>query len=37
MDERMDRRMVGYTDECVDGWMVVGWVDERIGGRMDGW
>jgi hypothetical protein len=33
--------MYGYynlqIDGFVDGWMDVGWVDERIGGWMDGW
>jgi hypothetical protein len=29
--------MVEYMDECVDGWMDVGWVDEWIGEWMDGW
>jgi organic anion transporter 5A len=33
----MDRWMVVYVDECVDGWMDVGWLDEWIGGWMDGW
>jgi hypothetical protein len=34
-----------WTDGCLgiwmnllkDGWMDVGWVDERIGGWMEGW
>jgi organic anion transporter 5A len=37
MDERMERLMVGYINECLDGWLDVGWVDEWIAGWMDGW
>jgi hypothetical protein len=29
--------MFGYIDECVDGWMDVGWVNEKIVGWMEGW
>jgi hypothetical protein len=29
--------MVGYMDECVEGWMDVGWVNEWIVGWIDGW
>jgi hypothetical protein len=32
----MDRWIVGYMYECVDGWMDVGWVDEWIVGWIDG-
>jgi hypothetical protein len=34
LDERKDRRMVAYMDECVLGRMDVGWVDELLGGWM---
>jgi hypothetical protein len=33
----MDRWMVGYMDECFEGWLVFGWVDGWLGGRKDGW
>jgi hypothetical protein len=29
--------MVEYMDECVDGLMDVGWLDELIGGWLFGW
>jgi hypothetical protein len=33
MDERKDRWMFGYMENVLmDGWMDVGWVDERTGG-----
>jgi hypothetical protein len=34
---RMERWLVGYMEECVEGWMDVGWVYEWVGGGMDGW
>jgi hypothetical protein len=37
MDKRIDRWMFVDMDECVDGWMDVGWVDDCIGGWMNGW
>jgi hypothetical protein len=33
MDERMVRWMVEYMDECVDVWMLDGWMN----GKVDGW
>jgi hypothetical protein len=37
MDEREDKWKFGYMDECDDERMDVGWMDELIGGWMDGW
>jgi len=29
--------MTGWTDECVDEWKDVGWMDEWMDGWMDEW
>jgi hypothetical protein len=36
MDERMDRWMVEYMNECVDGWMFDEWMNGYVDGWMDG-
>jgi hypothetical protein len=34
--ERMGGWMVEYMDECVDGWMLDGWMNGYVDGWMDG-
>jgi hypothetical protein len=38
IDGCRDVWIIEFTDRWfLDGWMDVGWVDERIGGWLDGW